>query len=96
MRQPPEWFRGVSVALACVARALLPAWLLTPDRKKGKQRIPRTGVSAPHRSIRAKEPPHYLGSGSFMLASAYPITAMAAAFSRSSLGTILSSVSAAL
>jgi hypothetical protein len=38
----------------------------------------------------------YLGSGSFMLASAYPITAMAAAFSRNSLGTILSNVSAAV
>jgi hypothetical protein len=38
----------------------------------------------------------YLGSESFMLASAYPMTAMAAPFSRSSLGTILSSVSAAL
>src|ERR1700722_371787 len=36
----------------------------------------------------------YLGSGSFMLARAYPMTAMAAAFSRNSAGTILSSVSA--
>jgi hypothetical protein len=38
----------------------------------------------------------YRGSGSFMLARAYPMTAIAAAFSRSSLGTILSSVSAAV
>lgn len=38
----------------------------------------------------------YLGNGSFMQAKAYPMTAMAAAFSRSSVGTILSSVSAAL
>ena len=36
------------------------------------------------------------GNGSGMSASAYPITAMAAAFSRSSCGTILSSVSAAV
>jgi hypothetical protein len=39
---------------------------------------------------------HYRGSGFFMLASAYPITAIAAPFSRSSLGTTLSSVSAAV
>ena len=38
----------------------------------------------------------YRGSGSFMLAKAYPMTAIAAAFSRSSPGTILSSVSAAV
>ena len=36
------------------------------------------------------------GSGSGISASAYPITAMAAAFSRNSWGTILSSVSAAV
>jgi hypothetical protein len=36
------------------------------------------------------------GKGSGMSASAYPMTAMAAAFSRSSCGTILSSVSAAV
>jgi hypothetical protein len=38
----------------------------------------------------------YLGNGSGKLARAYPITAIAAAFSRSSCGTILSSVSAAV
>src|SRR5580704_17967264 len=38
----------------------------------------------------------YRGSGSGRSASAYPMTAMAAAFSRSSWGTILSSVSAAV
>jgi len=36
------------------------------------------------------------GNGSAMLASAHPMTAMAAAFWRSSCGTILSSVSAAV
>ena len=38
----------------------------------------------------------YLGSGSFRFASAYAITAIAAAFSRSSAGTTLSRVSAAV
>src|SRR5437763_9286023 len=38
----------------------------------------------------------YRGNGSAIEASAYPITVMAVAFSRSSRGTILSSVSAAV
>jgi hypothetical protein len=40
--------------------------------------------------------PRYLGNGSGIAASAYPITAITAAFSRNSRGTILSSVSAAV
>jgi hypothetical protein len=48
----------------------------------------RAGTLAPTSSQR--------GKGSGIEASAYPMTAMAAAFSRNSTGTILSSVSAAV
>jgi hypothetical protein len=60
--------------------------------KSVELRSTRTGEGARPHMVRGA----HLGNGSGIAARAYPMTAMAVAFSRSSWGTILSSVSAAV
>jgi len=84
MRQPLEWLQPVCARISAAHEAKL---FSQATFQMALGSIWGSGWSGKTR---------YRGSGSFILASAYPITAIAAAFSRNSAGTILSSVSAAV
>lgn len=102
-RYPSRQLAMVGIILAMIAR-----WLgvkrRSPWRQEQRgfvlQRLFESADGSSHREVEARRsPPRQClqrGKGSGRFASAYPITAMAAAFSRSSRGTILSSVSAAV